>query len=32
MKTLQVYDPALCCSSGVCGVNVDQTLVDFPPT
>ena len=29
MKTLQVYDPALCCSSGVCGVDVDQTLVDF---
>ena len=29
MKTLQVYDPALGCSSGVCGVDVDQTLVDF---
>lgn len=29
MKTLQVFDPALCCSTGVCGVNVDQSLVRF---
>ena len=29
MKTIQVYDPALCCSSGVCGVDVDQALVTF---
>ena len=29
MKNMQVFDPALCCSSGVCGVDVDQTLVDF---
>lgn len=29
MKTIQVFDPALCCSSGVCGVDVDQKLVDF---
>lgn len=29
MKTLSVYDPALCCSSGVCGTEVDQTLVSF---
>lgn len=29
MKTLQIFDPALCCSTGVCGVDVDQTLVDF---
>lgn len=29
MKTIQVYDPALCCSSGVCGVDVDQELVRF---
>ncbi len=27
MKTLSVYDPALCCSSGVCGTEVDQALV-----
>lgn len=27
MKTIQIYDPALCCSTGVCGVDVDQALV-----
>ncbi|HEY0847418.1 MAG TPA: arsenite efflux transporter metallochaperone ArsD [Noviherbaspirillum sp.] len=29
MKTIQIYDPALCCSTGVCGVDVDQTLVSL---
>jgi hypothetical protein len=29
MKTIQVFDPALCCSTGVCGVDVDQELVGF---
>ena len=29
MKTIQVFDPALCCSTGVCGVDVDQALVSF---
>lgn len=29
MKTIEIFDPALCCSSGVCGVDVDQKLVDF---
>ncbi len=29
MKKLEVYEPALCCSTGVCGVEVDQQLVDF---
>lgn len=29
MKKIQVFDPALCCSSGVCGTDVDQRLVDF---
>lgn len=29
MKTIQIFDPALCCSTGVCGVDVDQQLVDF---
>lgn len=29
MKTLSVYDPALCCSTGVCGTDVDQALVTF---
>jgi hypothetical protein len=27
MKTIQIFDPALCCSTGVCGVDVDQALV-----
>jgi hypothetical protein len=29
MNTLQVYDPPLCCSSGVCGPEVDPVLVRF---
>lgn len=29
MKTLKIYDPPLCCSSGACGPNVDPTLVRF---
>lgn len=29
MRSIHVYDPALCCSSGVCGADVDQNLVDF---
>ena len=29
MKTIQVFDPAMCCSSGVCGTEVDQALVNF---
>jgi hypothetical protein len=29
MKKLEVYDPALCCSTGVCGTEVDQQLVTF---
>jgi len=29
MKKLQIFDPALCCSTGVCGTEVDQALVDF---
>ena len=28
-KSIQVYDPALCCSTGVCGTEVDQQLVIF---
>ncbi len=27
--TVTVYDPAMCCSSGVCGPDVDQTLLEF---
>jgi len=29
MKIIQVFDPALCCNTGVCGVDVDQNLVSF---
>lgn len=29
MKTLQIYDPAMCCPTGVCGPNVDQRLVNL---
>lgn len=29
MSTIQIYDPALCCSSGVCGVDVDEALLYF---
>lgn len=29
MRLIQVFDPALCCSSGVCGTDIDQNLVIF---
>ncbi len=29
MKKIEVYDPALCCSTGVCGPEVDTVLVGF---
>lgn len=29
MKSIQIFDPAMCCSTGVCGVDIDQQLVDF---
>jgi hypothetical protein len=29
LKKLQVFDPALCCSTGVCGTEIDQELVNF---
>ena len=25
---IEVFDPALCCSTGICGTDVDQNLVD----
>jgi hypothetical protein len=28
-KVLQVYDPGMCCSTGVCGPEVDPALVRF---
>lgn len=29
MKTIQVYDPAMCCSTGICGTAIDPALVRF---
>ena len=29
MKLIQVFDPALCCSSGICGVDANQALINF---
>lgn len=29
MKSIQIFDPAMCCDSGVCGTDVDQQLVTF---
>lgn len=29
MKTLKIYDPAMCCPTGVCGTNVDTKLVQL---
>jgi hypothetical protein len=26
---IEVYDPVMCCSTGVCGPDVDDTLADF---
>lgn len=27
MKTLRIYDPAMCCSTGVCGASPDPRLL-----
>jgi hypothetical protein len=27
MPSIQIFDPALCCPTGVCGTDVDQSLV-----
>ena len=29
MTDITVYDPAMCCSTGICGAEVDQQLVTF---
>jgi AhpD family alkylhydroperoxidase len=29
MKRIEIYDPAMCCSTGVCGPDVDPKLVQF---
>ncbi|MDF3312282.1 arsenite efflux transporter metallochaperone ArsD [Rhodococcus sp. T2V] len=29
MPTIEIFEPALCCNTGVCGDDVDQGLVTF---
>ncbi|WP_448071145.1 arsenite efflux transporter metallochaperone ArsD [Georgenia yuyongxinii] len=29
MSTIEVFEPAMCCSTGVCGTDVPQELVTF---
>jgi len=29
MSRLEVYEPAMCCPTGVCGVKIDASLVQF---
>ena len=29
MKTLKIYDPAMCCPTGVCGTDIDTKLVQL---
>lgn len=29
MKKIEVYDPPMCCSTGVCGTDVDPKLIQF---
>ncbi len=26
---IQVYDPAMCCSTGICGTSIDPDLINF---
>lgn len=28
-KSIQIFDPAMCCSSGVCGTEIDPQLLSF---
>ncbi len=29
MRTLDIFDPPLCCPTGICGVNVNPALVEL---
>ncbi|NYH18828.1 arsenic metallochaperone ArsD family protein [Paraburkholderia bryophila] len=29
MSNLEVFEPAMCCATGVCGVDVNPTSVQF---
>jgi hypothetical protein len=28
-SVIEIFDPAMCCSTGVCGSEIDETLADF---
>jgi len=32
MAVIRIYEPALCCDTGVCGVDVDPSLVELTAT
>ena len=32
MKKIEIYDPAMCCSTGVCGPGIDQELLRVSTT
>ncbi len=32
MPKLEIFEPPMCCSSGVCGPKVDKSLVEFSAT
>jgi hypothetical protein len=29
VKLIQIYDPPMCCSTGICGTDIDPSLVGF---
>ena len=29
MAHIEIFEPGLCCGTGICGVDVDQSLVTF---
>ena len=29
MKTIQVFDPPMCCATGVCGTDINPDLINF---
>lgn len=29
MRHIQIYDPPMCCSTGICGTEIDPDLVNF---
>lgn len=29
MKSIQIYDPPMCCSTGICGTDIDPAIIRF---